>query len=104
MIPYSSAVYIENPTVNTNRRLAQFTNSDYNVGPQQVQDQQSPGDLQYAFKYQVSDVQSATNFGHAERRDGDLTEGAYYVALPDGRMQKVFYSVTPNGGYKARVR
>lgn len=29
------------------------------------------------------------NFGHDETSDGELVQGSYYVALPDGRFQTV---------------
>ena len=32
-----------------------------------------------------------------------LTNGKYYVALPDGRTQKVIYSIDGYGGYQAQV-
>ena len=31
------------------------------------------------------------------------TQGSYYVSLPDGRLQKVAYSVSGDGGYVADV-
>ncbi len=45
----------------------------------------------------------ATRFGHEERRSGRRTEGVYYVALPDGRLQTVEYSVEGDTGYRAKV-
>ncbi len=45
----------------------------------------------------------ATRFGHEERRQGQRTEGVYYVALPDGRTQTVEYSVQGDTGYRAKV-
>lgn len=41
-------------------------------------------------------------FGHEEQRDGDLTEGSYYVLLPDGRRQLVEYTADRDG-YKPRI-
>merc|ERR1719244_1405706 len=36
-------------------------------------------------------------------QDGYATSGSYYVALPDGRLQKVTYTVKGDGGYVADV-
>ena len=33
-----------------------------------------------------------------EKSDGSRTSGSYYVALPDGRVQKVTYSVDGDSG------
>merc|ERR1711931_297860 len=43
------------------------------------------------------------NFGTEEKRDGYAAQGSYYVSLPDGRLQKVAYSVNGDGGYVADV-
>ncbi|XP_037791568.1 pro-resilin-like [Penaeus monodon] len=48
---------------------------------------------QYDFNYAVKDDYSSNDFGHQEDRDGYDTRGSYYVLLPDGRLQKVTYSV-----------
>merc|ERR1719195_464508 len=45
----------------------------------------------------------SNNYGANEDRDGYATSGSYYVALPDGRLQKVTYSVNGDGGYVADV-
>merc|ERR1712048_1233759 len=57
----------------------------------------------YSYSYSVQDDYSKVNFGANEDRDGYSTSGAYYVALPDGRLQKVTYSVNGEGGYVAEV-
>ena len=44
-----------------------------------------------------------SNFGHAETRRGDVTTGSYFVALPDGRLQTVVYTVDKVNGYRAKV-
>ncbi|KAG7159230.1 Pro-resilin-like 95 [Homarus americanus] len=57
----------------------------------------------YEFQYAVTDEYSANDFGQQESRDGDYTQGSYYVLLPDGRRQKVTYTVTGDSGYVAEV-
>ncbi|KAF2361639.1 Insect cuticle protein [Trinorchestia longiramus] len=57
----------------------------------------------YAFDYAVQDAYSGVNFNQQEKRDGYNTQGAYYVALPDGRTQKVTYYVDGDSGYVAQV-
>ena len=46
---------------------------------------------------------SGNNYGQNESRDGYATSGSYYVALPDGRVQKVVYTVNGDSGYVADV-
>ncbi|XP_047471370.1 pro-resilin-like [Penaeus chinensis] len=46
---------------------------------------------------------STSTTRHQEARDGANTEGSYYVLLPDGRLQKVTYTVNGNSGYVADV-
>ncbi|XP_042239745.1 pro-resilin-like [Homarus americanus] len=58
---------------------------------------------QYNFNWQVKDDPSGNDFGHEESRDGDNTQGSYYVLLPDGRLQRVTYTVDGNSGYVAEV-
>ena len=57
----------------------------------------------YAYDYAVKDDYSGVDFGHNENRDGYATSGSYYVALPDGRLQKVTYTVNGDSGYVATV-
>ncbi|XP_068210707.1 pro-resilin-like isoform X2 [Palaemon carinicauda] len=56
----------------------------------------------YNFDYVVKDY-SGNDFGHHESTDGHTTYGAYYVDLPDGRRQKVTYTVSGDSGYVAEV-
>ena len=56
---------------------------------------------QYSFRWQVQDEPSNNDYGQTERREGDKTEGSYYVQLPDGRTQKVTYTVD---GYSGKIR
>ncbi|XP_063608161.1 pro-resilin-like [Penaeus indicus] len=57
----------------------------------------------YDFNYAVNDPPSGNDFGHQEARDGDNTQGSYYVLLPDGRLQRVTYTVNGDSGYVADV-
>ena len=43
----------------------------------------------YTYSYSVQDDYTSNNYGANEDRDGYATSGSYYVALPDGRLQKV---------------
>ncbi|XP_037801499.1 pro-resilin-like [Penaeus monodon] len=57
----------------------------------------------YDFNYAVNDPPSGNDFGHQESRDGDFTQGSYYVRLPDGRLQTVNYNVQGDSGFVAEV-
>merc|ERR1712055_780216 len=57
----------------------------------------------YQYDYAVKDSYSGVDFGQNEARDGYNTQGSYYVALPDGRVQKVTYTVNGDEGYVAEV-
>ncbi|XP_042239696.1 cuticle protein 21-like [Homarus americanus] len=58
---------------------------------------------QYDFNWAVKDDLSGNDFGHQESRDGENTQGSYYVLLPDGRLQRVAYTVNGDSGYVAEV-
>merc|ERR1712168_301195 len=58
---------------------------------------------QYASEYAVKDEYSGVDFGANEERNGYDTQGSYYVALPDGRLQRVHYTVQGEDGYVADV-
>ncbi|XP_066948247.1 pro-resilin-like isoform X1 [Macrobrachium rosenbergii] len=60
-------------------------------------------EAKYDFNWAVKDEYSGNDFGHQESRDGDHTQGSYYVQLPDGRLQKVTYFVDGDSGYVAEV-
>ncbi|XP_071536225.1 pro-resilin-like [Panulirus ornatus] len=57
----------------------------------------------YEFQYAVKDGDSGNDFTHLEDRDGDAVSGSYYVQLPDGRLQKVIYTVSGDSGYVAEI-
>ncbi|KAK7071138.1 hypothetical protein SK128_018909 [Halocaridina rubra] len=56
----------------------------------------------YNYEYQVHDDISGAHYGHAQSRQGLLTEGEYFVHLPDGRIQRVTYYADETG-YHATV-
>merc|ERR1712055_1190023 len=60
----------------------------------------------YTFDYGVKSEDGHygyVDFGQNEARDGYNTQGSYYVQLPDGRLQKVTYTVNGDEGYVAHV-
>ncbi|XP_027215674.2 pro-resilin-like [Penaeus vannamei] len=61
------------------------------------------GPAQYDFNYAVNHDFSSNDFGHQENRNGYDTQGAYFVLLPDGRVQRVSYTVNGDAGYVAQV-
>ncbi|XP_076059588.1 uncharacterized protein LOC143036225 [Oratosquilla oratoria] len=63
----------------------------------------APAPAKYDFNYAVKDDYSGNDFGHQEARDGYDTQGSYYVQLPDGRLQKVSYTVNGDSGFVADV-
>merc|ERR1712083_85349 len=58
---------------------------------------------QYSFEYGVRDGEVGVNYGQQETRAGTVTTGSYSVFLPDGRIEKVSYTVDPVAGYEAVV-
>lgn len=62
-----------------------------------------PTDYQYDFS--VQDEYRNVNFDASQYRDGKATNGGYRVALPDGRIQTVTYTVADDySGYVADVK
>ena len=47
----------------------------------------------YNYNYAVQDDYAGVDFNQEENRDGYATSGSYRVALPDGRIQTVTYTV-----------
>ena len=72
-------------------------NSDYEI--EEYQYRPSP----YAFDYAVSNVETGAEYAANENSDGTQTTGFYTVALPDGRIQTVKYTVDESGGFNAEV-
>ncbi len=57
----------------------------------------------YDYTWQVADQYSNLNYGQKESRDGANTIGSYFVLLPDGRTQRVDYTVDAYGGSKTNL-
>jgi len=53
----------------------------------------------YTFEYAVKDDYTSNDFGAKEGRDGANANGKYVVALPDGRIQTVTWTVDGANGY-----
>ncbi len=71
--------------------------------PAPYKPQPSYPEAEYSFEWQVKDDYSGNDYGQQEQRQGKNAEGSYYVALPDGRLQKVAYRVDGYGGFVADV-
>ena len=59
--------------------------------------------LRYDYNWAVKDDYSGNNYGQNENRDGAVTSGSYFVLLPDGRIQRVTYTVDGQSGFVAHV-
>ena len=64
---------------------------------------QQNGPASYDFNWAVNDPPSGNDYGQHESRDGDNTQGSYFVLLPDGRLQRVEYTVSGDSGFVAQV-
>ncbi|CAB4057825.1 unnamed protein product [Lepeophtheirus salmonis] len=59
----------------------------------------------YAYQYAVQNSPNQENdFSAEESSDGQVISGSYQVALPDGRIQTVTYTVSGDSGYVADVQ
>jgi hypothetical protein len=70
--------------------------------PRGYQEEPSYAPASYAYNWAVKDDYSKNDYGQQEERNGDVTTGSYRVALPDGRIQTVTYSVSAYGGYQGQ--
>merc|ERR1719513_523452 len=74
------------------------------VGSQGVHQEEHYEPSPYHYEYKVHDDKEYLGFGAEEEGDGkDNVVGFYHVQLPDGRLQKVTYTVNGYGGYIADV-
>ncbi|XP_019875351.1 larval cuticle protein A3A [Aethina tumida] len=67
-----------------------------------VQEEYDPNP-QYSFGYEVQDALTGDSKGQVETRNGDLVQGAYAVADPDGTRRIVEYTADPINGFNAVV-
>merc|ERR1712228_270348 len=63
----------------------------YKAAPSYVEPSYADIPAKYDWEYAVKDDYTSNDFGAKESRDGYLTNGKYYVSLPDGRLQTVTY-------------
>ncbi|KAK7076331.1 hypothetical protein SK128_016686 [Halocaridina rubra] len=85
--------------------VATDSRESYEYRPRRVSSEESyeSSEARYNFNWAVDHDPSSNEFGHQENRDGDETQGSYYVELPDGRVQRVTYHVNGDDGYVAKV-
>ncbi|KAE8573376.1 cuticle protein 21 [Halyomorpha halys] len=57
----------------------------------------------YSFSYSVNDALTGDSKGQTESRDGDVVQGSYSVAEPDGSVRIVDYTADPVNGFNAYV-
>ncbi|XP_063884784.1 adhesive plaque matrix protein-like [Scylla paramamosain] len=88
--PYDNDRYDSDPYDDRGHHRGSSYDDSYNKKPD------------YNFHYKVKD-KYYNDFGHWEERKGYLTNGWYYVVLPDYRRQNVHYTVDGNKGYVATV-
>ena len=61
------------------------------------------GHAHYSYGYSVNDARSGDLKAREESRDGDVVQGSYTVADPDGRIRHVEYTADRDHGFQARV-
>ncbi|KAE8573362.1 larval cuticle protein A2B [Halyomorpha halys] len=57
----------------------------------------------YSFSYSVNDAVTGDSKGQTETRDGDVVQGSYSLAEPDGSIRTVDYTADPVNGFNANV-
>ncbi|XP_063589318.1 cuticle protein 8-like [Penaeus indicus] len=77
--------------------LSSYTPAPSNNAPAPI------GPAQYDFNYALNHDYSNNDFGHQENHNGYNTQGAYFALFPDGRVQRVSYTVNGDSGYVAQV-
>ncbi|XP_049801318.1 cuticle protein 18.6-like isoform X1 [Schistocerca nitens] len=58
---------------------------------------------QYSFAYNVQDAHTGDSKAQHESRSGDVVQGSYSVAEPDGSIRTVDYTADPVNGFNAVV-
>lgn len=57
----------------------------------------------YSFHYEVNDPLTGDSKSQSESRDGDVVQGTYSLAEPDGSIRTVDYTADPLNGFNAVV-
>ncbi|KAH1020158.1 hypothetical protein HUJ04_009875, partial [Dendroctonus ponderosae] len=84
---------LANPTiVAAPQVLAKVSDATYDPNPQ------------YSFAYDVQDSLTGDSKSQIESRNGDIVQGQYSVADPDGTRRIVDYTADPINGFNAVVR
>nr|XP_040579904.1 cuticle protein 7-like [Lepeophtheirus salmonis] len=95
----SNQLYLGSP-YGDSRAQAPYHSPDSSYKPTKYEEAPQP----YAFQYGVADDYTGSNFSAEENADGKITSGSYKVALPDGRIQTVTYTVDAYNGFVADVQ
>ncbi|XP_066140933.1 larval cuticle protein A2B-like [Euwallacea fornicatus] len=85
-------VHADLPVVAAPQVLAKVSDATYDPNPQ------------YSFAYDVQDALTGDSKSQIESRNGDIVQGQYSVADPDGTRRIVDYTADPINGFNAVVR
>ncbi|CAG4936257.1 unnamed protein product, partial [Parnassius apollo] len=98
----SSRTAMPSPQYGASRNLDGYSDRSYESCARNSLELLNQEPANYEFSYKVSDYESGSDFGHAENRQDDKAEGAYFVVLPDGTKQVVEYEADEDG-FKPRI-
>nr|XP_040581120.1 cuticle protein 7-like [Lepeophtheirus salmonis] len=73
-------------------------------GPPSPPPPSPPPPANYAYSYSVLDAESGVDISADEQADNGAVSGSYKVALPDGRIKAVTYTVVGDSGFVADVQ
>ncbi|XP_055633229.1 histidine-rich glycoprotein-like [Toxorhynchites rutilus septentrionalis] len=71
--------------------------------PQHHEEEEHHGPAHYQFDYDIHDDHTGDVHGRKEVREGDKTEGQYYLIDADGHKRTVTYQVHGKSGFIAQV-